>query len=231
MSLPGADVPRVVAETSSVNGRKIDAALRALVLALRELDPDSPLTPLSMFPTPPLRYFGAHLNSTTCKAHLQLLGRVLFGRALNREYGPLSGGLFTRFMIVGFATYRALQPITYRVYECYPDLQFKLWCRGQQFLSKSSSTGRTAALASRIKILMALAAEMGISDLPAIQRMDEADAAILALSAAAARQQQTSLIVENPEEGSFLVALTESDARRLSSDRGLSRITLRLTCC
>jgi Protein of unknown function (DUF429) len=218
-SLPEAQKPRDLAGTSSVRSRKIDAALRALVIALRELGTDSVRTPLSMFPTPPLRYFGAHLNSATCKAHLRLLGQILFGRVLNREYGPVSGGLFTRFMIVGFATYIALQPITSRVYECYPDLQFKLWSRGQQCLSKNSSIGRTAALASRIDILMAVAAAMGISDLPAIQRMDEADAAILALSAAAARQQRTSLIVESPEEGRFLVALTESDAQRLRSDR------------
>ena len=84
-----------------------------------------------------------------------------------------------------------------------------------QFLSKNSSKGRTAALASRIDVLTALAREMAISELPPIRRTDEAAAAILALSAADARQRRATLIVENPEEGSFLVALTEPDARHL----------------
>lgn len=205
----------VVARKSFRRGRQIDAALRGLVSALRELHPDSALAPISMFPTPPMNYFGAHLNSAACKPHLRLLGQGLFGRALNRDYGPVSGGIFTRFMIAGFATYKALASLARQVYECYPDLEFKLWRRGMQLFSKNSSMGRTAVLASRISVLSALAREFGISELPHIKRMDEADAAIMALSTVAAHQQRALLTIENPDEGGFLLALKETEAHSL----------------
>ncbi|MBV8770886.1 MAG: DUF429 domain-containing protein [Deltaproteobacteria bacterium] len=205
----------VVASNTFRCGRRLDAALRALVFALRELGRNSAVASLSMFPTPPMNYFGAHLNSAGCKPHLRLLGRALFGRALNRDYGPASGGIFTRFMIAGFATYRALAPIAARVYECYPDLEFKLWRRGLQLFSKNSTMSRTAVLASRIRVLSALARELRISELPLIKRMDEADAAILAVSTAAAHHQRGVLTLENPDEGGFLLALKGTEAQYL----------------
>ena len=206
--------PGVVAATHSRRSREIDIGLRALVLTLRRLGSNSTLTPLSMFPTPPMRYFGAHLNTASCKPHLRVLGQALFGEALNRDYGPAIGGTFTRFMIAGFATYRALADTDAEVYECYPDLQFKLWCRRHQLFSKSSTSGRTAALASRLRVISGLARRIGVSGSSQIQRLDEADAAILALSAAAARQRGATFIFENACEGRFMVALDKPEAQR-----------------
>jgi hypothetical protein len=207
--------PGAAARPDSPPGRELDASLRALLATLRNADPDSTLAPLSMFPTPPMRYFGAHLNAATCKPHLRPFGKALFGEALNREYGAPSGGIFTRFMIAGFATYRALEGAGGEVYECYPDLQFRLWCRGRRLVSKNSATGRAAALASRIHVLSALARQLGVRGLRQIHRMDEADASILSLSAAAARQCGATWVVQNAEEGIFMVAVDEAEARRL----------------
>jgi hypothetical protein len=200
----------VIAAPHSQRGREIDVGLRALVHTLRKPGANSTLTTLSMFPTPPMRYFGAHLNSATCKPHLQMLGRALFGEALNRDCGPPSGGIFTRFMIAGFATYRALEAIGAEVYECYPDLQFKLWCRRHRLFSKKA--GRSCALASRVRVLSALARRLGVSGSWLVQRMDEADATILALSIIAARQHGATFIFENSYEGRFMVALDEPEA-------------------
>ncbi len=215
LSLRNAHQPRIVARRTSVRGREIDTALRDLAFTISQFSPDLPLAPLSMFPTPPMRYFGAHLNIPSCKPHLRLLGQAVFGSVLNRDYGPPSGGIFTRFMIAGFATYLALQPIASAVYEGYPDLQFKLWSRGQQLFSKSSKYGRRAALASRTSVLSELAHRLGVDRLTPIPRMDAADAAILALSNAAAQKRGARLIIENPGEGSFLVALDQPEARHL----------------
>ena len=214
-SLPAAHNTQTVVAPYSRQGREIDAGLRALVSTLRRRDTDSTLGPLSMFPTPPMRYFGAHLNVASCKPHLRSLGQALFGEALNRDYGPASGGIFTRFMIAGFATYRALETVAAEVYECYPDLQFKLWCRGQRLLSKNSTNGRNAALASRIHVLSSLARKSGVRAFPQIKRMDEADAAILALSTAVARKHGMILVVKNAGEGKFMVAMRGPEARRL----------------
>jgi hypothetical protein len=168
-----------------------------------------------MYPTPPMRYFGAHLNGDRCKPHLRLLGQALFGSALNQDYGPASGGIFTRFMIAGFATYRALQSIAAAVFECYPDLQFKLWRGGEQLSSKNSAGGRSAAFASRIRVLSALARKLAVSGCSEIRRMDEADAAVLALSTVAAQRWGATLVVENTSEGSFIVAVDDPHIRYL----------------
>ena len=203
----------MVAATHPKRGREIDVRLRALVVKLRELG--APLPLLAMFPTPPMRYFGAHLNAAACKAHLRMFGEALFGDALNRDYGPASGGIFTRFMIAGFATYRALEAIGAKTYECYPDLQFRLWRRHHQLVAKNSPSGKTAALASRIRVLSALARRLGVCGFPPIQRLDEADAAILALSIIAGHQHGATLVLENPCEGRFVVAMDEAEAKLL----------------
>jgi len=209
-SLRDAHKTGMVAITRSKRGREIDVGLRALVHTLRKLGANSTLTTLSMFPTPPMRYFGAHLNAATCKPHLRMLGQELFGPALNRDYGAVSGGIFTRFMIAGFATYRALEAIGAEIYECYPDLQFRLWCRRHRIFSKNK--GRTAALASRIRVLSALARRLGVSGSRQVQRLDEADAAILVLSIIAARQYGAVFILENRHEGRFMMALDGPEA-------------------
>ena len=108
----------------------------------------------------------------------------------------------------------ALAATDAEVYECYPDLQFRLWCRRHQLFSKNSNSGRTAALASRLRVVSGLARRIGVSGSNQIQRLDEADAAILALSVAAARQQGATFIFENACEGSFMVALDKPEAQR-----------------
>lgn len=164
-----------------------------------------------------MSYFGAQLNISTCKPHLRSLGQALFGSALDRDYGPPSGGTFTRFMIAGFASYRALDTVADELYECYPDLQFRLWRGGQILSSKNSAAGRRVALDSRVRILSALASRLGLDRFPQIRRMDEADAAILALSTAAAQSCGALLVLQNAFEGKFMVALDGSEAQRLQS--------------
>jgi hypothetical protein len=170
-----------------------------------------------MFPTPQMSYFGAQLKVATCKPHLRSLGQALFGNILNRDYGVPSGGSFTRFMIAGFATYRALDGVAYKLYEGYPDLQFRLWSDGQVLCSKNSTTGRRAALESRVSILSTLVSRLGIRRFPQIQRIDEADAAILALSIPAAQSYGALLSVHNTCEGEFMVALNGAHAKRFQS--------------
>ncbi len=203
------------ANSTSAKARKIDVALRLIVATLREQNHQSRLGPLQMFPTPVMSYFLRHLTTTTCKTHLRLLGKGLFGEALNRTYGSPNGGIFTRFMICGFATYQALAAISSNVYESYPDLQFKLWRGNQVIFSKKGRAGRTAALTSRSQVLGALAYQLRVQELPPINHLDAADAAILALSGAAAIRERSTLIIEHPEEGSFLLALTNKQLRCL----------------
>jgi hypothetical protein len=211
------DTDRTSGPRSFTRGREIDASLRALVAALRSLNAGCTLRSISMFPTPPMTYFGAQLNFANCKPHLRSLGQALFGDALNRDYGPPSGGIFTRFMIAGFATYRALDPVAGELYECYPDLQFRLWCGGQVLTSKNSTEGRRAALESRVRVLSTLVSRLGIHRFPQIQRIDEADAAILALSTAAAQSYGALLVIQNAYEGKFMVALDGPEAQRFQS--------------
>jgi hypothetical protein len=206
---------RAAAVASPSRDREIDRGLRAFISSQRALGARTTLTTVSMFPTPPMRYFGAHLNSANCKPHLRRFGQELFGQALNRDYGPAFGGIFTRFMIAGFAAYRALESIGADAYESYPDLQFRLWCRDHQLISKKQ--GRTAALASRMRVLLTVARRLGfdVRGLRTIRRLDEADAAILALSISAARQYGMNVILENPREGRFMAALDKPEALRL----------------
>jgi Protein of unknown function (DUF429) len=207
--------PQITVATDFKTSREIDRGLRALVSRLHGLRANPALT-LSMFPTPPMSYFGAHIKQESCKSHLRLFGHALFGETVNRDYGPALGGTFTRFMISGFATYRALQNIAAGVYESYPDLQFRLWCRGRQLISKKR--GRAASLPSRIRVLGALARQLAITGLGGLKQMDEADAAILALGTAAARQHGAIVTIDNATEGSFLIALDAPDARYLALD-------------
>jgi hypothetical protein len=120
-------------------------------------------------------------------------------------------------MVAGFATYRALDGVTDHLYESYPDLQFRLWCGRQLLSSKNSAEGRRAALKSRLRIVSALVNRLGIHQFPQIQRIDEADAAILALSTAAAQSEGALLVIQNPYEGKFLVALDGPEAQRFQS--------------
>jgi hypothetical protein len=202
----------------SANSRRIDVALRLVISTLCKLNPESAPGSLQMFPTPPMSYFAQHLATSTCKPHLRFLGEELFGANPDHAYGPPTGGTFARFMIVGFATYQALEPVSLTLYESYPDLQFKLWRGNQVLLPKKGRHKLVAALISRINVISELASELDIAQ-PEIQHMDAADAAILALSGASAIRKQSTLIINHPAEGSFLLALTDKHAHALKQAR------------
>jgi hypothetical protein len=195
-------------------GRQIDRRLRALVKQLLEQGAGPPLRPLALFPTPRMEYFARHGRHPALKPHLRAFARELFGGALEEYGGAPAGGTFTRFMIAGFATYRALERIGVRAYETYPDLQMRLWSDSPQLPPKSGR--KAAAVAARRAINHGVAARLGITGAEKIRTLDEADAAIVALSAAAARRDGANLIVEISAEGVFMTALNAAHAARLN---------------
>ena len=202
----------VVRRSGHSGGRKIDAALRAMVKTLRATGKHPRLAPLSMFPTPRFDYFGARIVAPTCKPHLRAMGCELFGVPLTRNFSAPYGGTFTRFMICGFATYRALAALGVETYEAYPDLQFRLWA-GREVLPPKRR--RSAALPARQNIVRRLADTLGTRCGGTVATLDAADAAILALSTAAASRNGAILQVEDQAEGRFIAALGAADARRL----------------
>ena len=194
------DLARPGESRGDIRERSIDAALRAMVRGLIDSGGAPALRPLALFPTPCRGYFDAHLDAPACKAHLRALGRELFPV---RRSVALHGGTFTRFMIAGFATYRALESVGIASYEAYPDLQFRLWSRGKVLPPKKA--GREAR-EERRRIVAALADRIGISGCGELNSLDALDAAILALSAACARHCGTIAILEHRAEGRFMVA-------------------------
>ncbi len=156
-----------------------------------------------MFPTPAFAYFTGQLNRDGCKPHLLALGRDLFPSAPSPK-GEAKGGTFTRFMIAGFATYRALSALGAESFEGYPDLQFRLWNASRALPSKSG--GRSIALARRREIVAEVAKLNDCTGHERIHSLDEADATILALSGIVTAAHGTHVIVEHRAEGRLLVA-------------------------
>jgi hypothetical protein len=182
------------ARRPSPRGRAIDAALRAITGRI------------SMFPTPALDYFAACVRDPRCKPHLRALADEMFAGLMRnaRSSGRVAGGrIFTRFMIAGFAAYRALETLGIVPFESYPDLAYRLWKPPCDELPPKSE--RAPALKARRRIIARVARLAGI-DAQAPRTLDEADAAILAVGAAAARRTGRGLLVlENRAEGSFLI--------------------------
>ncbi|HTT77856.1 MAG TPA: DUF429 domain-containing protein [Candidatus Binataceae bacterium] len=205
-------------------GRRIDAQLRAVVRSLSASSMAGPAPRLALFPTPRHDYFVRCIRDRTCKPHLKAIGRQLFGLEPSdaTTEGPRGGAIFTRFMLSGFATYRALEAIGAATFEAYPDLQFRLW-RGHHPLAPKSA-GRIA-LANRTEILAALALKLAnkgqiykrlTAEITAqITTIDQADATILALSACAALDHGLIAFVEDPEEGRFALPLQKCHADTL----------------
>ncbi|MGH8011323.1 MAG: hypothetical protein ACREQ4_02330 [Candidatus Binataceae bacterium] len=165
----------------AVRRRHIDAALHALTAYLGTRETFHHMRRLSMFPTPSLAYFMRCLGDG-CKPHLRTLGRELF-QETGVDSPPVRGGaIFTRFMLAGFAAYRALETSHVDVFEGYPDLQFRL-------LSAALAPKKHAldALAARQAIVTNLTIAHNINGVDTIRTLDQADAAILALSAFASR--------------------------------------------
>jgi hypothetical protein len=199
----------------NVNGRLIDERLRMIVRSLAATSANDSALRLSLFPTPGHDYFLRCIGDRACKPHLRALGLHLFDSdpAPPLSDGPRGGAIFTRFMLTGFAAYRALETLGVAAFEAYPDLQFRLWRDDRPLVPKSH--GRIA-LAHRSKILAALAAVLKLATperMPKqIATMDQADAAILAMSARAALDRGTIALIDEPEEGCFAVPLQSRQA-------------------
>lgn len=114
-----------------------------------------------------------------------------------------------RFMLAGFAAHAALAIRQVRAFECYPDMEFRLWSGCARLASKAR---RNEALAVRRTICAKLARIAGVSLREMPRTLDQADAAVLALSAAAATKRGAIVELDNQAEGKFLVAFETPQA-------------------
>lgn len=208
------------------HARELDAAMRGVYRRLAAAGRRSGARragtrALSMFPTPPCAYFVRCARDPRCKPHLAAIARELFGALLDGALGdgakaPGGGAIFTRFMLAGFATYRALERLGVPAFESYPDLQFRLSAPSIEIVPKRM---HARALAARRRVVGRLAAELRLRIAPAPLSLDRADAAILALAAARAVRRGALAVAENPREGRFMFALDAAQARRLGLGR------------
>jgi hypothetical protein len=207
---PGLPVRRV----ESVRVRAVDQALRGLIGELRAAG--AARLRLAMFPTPRLTYFTAQVASATCKPHLRAFGRELFAFD-SHTAPPPSGGTFTRFMLAGFAAYAGLARLQVTTYEGFPDLQFRLWGNDRALPSKTGAkrngAGRAAVLEARRGLVAELAARLRVEGAAAVRTLDQADAAILALSVVTGSTAGCRMVVGHPAEGSFWLTLPAGLAR------------------
>lgn len=194
----------IVARDPVPPGRILDQALRAL---LRESGRHSAIQ-LSMFPTPDFAYFQNCANAPACKPHLRAVYRQLFvngtvSRPSDSAKLPArpAGGNFTRFMLAGFLTFRAWQALGVQVLEAYPDLQYRLSS------PKAPAPKRVGKVAveERIAITRHLRQSLGIETASPPATLDQADAEILALTAAIAANEGSLAALEHPAEGRFLI--------------------------
>jgi hypothetical protein len=210
-------------------GREVDAVLRQIFRTLVAV-PAGKAVPadkgvpavkvrmrgLSMFPTPRYDYFARCARDLRCKPHLSAIAAELFGALLNddgdaRGLAPSGGAIFTRFMLAGFATYRALELLGVEALESYPYLQLRL----SPSTALPPKKQRAKALAVRRDIVASLAARLRLRDTPVPANLDQADAATLALAAAVAARSGTLWVISNPCEGRFMLALDARQARHL----------------
>ncbi len=165
------------------------------------------MRPLSMFPTPLATYFGGCVARSGCKPHLRAIAEEMLAPVIDipraTKTGALAGGTFTRFMLTGFAVFPALEQLGVRAFEAYPDLQLRLWSDGVHVPPKKF---RREALRVRKEICNKLAASLQIANFVVPTTLDEADAAVLALSAAASAPAHALIELRCPPEGRFAVA-------------------------
>ena len=206
--------PKMTTRRDAPSGRLIDAALRDLLRC------ESKGT-ISMFPTPRAEYFAGCIASATCKPHLRAIGEEMLTSVIEvRETkieGPILGGTFTRFMLAGFGVFPALEELGIRAFESYPDLMMRLWSEDGPLPAKKL---RGEALRVRARICARLARLVGIREFRIPTTLDEADAAVLALSAAASSTGGSLVELHCPAEGKFAVAFASLDKSRM---RGLQR--------
>jgi hypothetical protein len=196
--------PMMAPRTDAPRARVIDASLRELLHATF----NGKMRPLSMFPTPLASYFAGCVASRRCKPHLRAIAEDFFASITHlpraTSTGSIAGGTFTRFMLAGFAVFPALDQLGMRAFESYPDLQMRLWSDDAPLPPKRM---RGDALRVRRNICARLANIVEVSDFVAPKTLDEADAAVLALSAAASASTQSLIELHCAPEGRFAVAL------------------------
>jgi len=189
--------------------RDIDASLRRLVRQFNGTRPARPAIKLSMFPTPLLDYFKQCAADSGCKPHLAAIAREVLEVSpptIRDDQRSRKGGwLFTRFMLAGFAVYRALKLTGVESFESYPYLAFSLWKNPKESLPPKSDRD---ALLSRKRILKRIGEQNRMVDLPEPATLDQADAAVLAVTAAvsALRCDHVS-IVSGPMGGEFMIPM------------------------
>jgi hypothetical protein len=197
-----------------IHSRVIDEELRGAVRQTMRVS--GAALRLSMFPTPKLEYFTGQIATASCKAHLRALGSEMFGLSAGGEV--CWGGTFTRFMIAGFATYRALEGMGVRCWESYPDLQFRLWNNGVGLPSKMNGTRKAVALQARQHLVGALARRLRIDAAAEVATLDASDAAIMALSIRAFHAGLGRInIVKHRAEGQFSITVPIDNVWLLSS--------------
>ncbi len=194
---------KLVSRIDAPPARVIDASLRELLRATC----DGALRPLSMFPTPRAGYFAGCVAKSDCKPHLREIAKELLASVVRipaaSKTGSVAGGTFTRFMLAGFGVFPALERVGVRVFEAYPDLQMRLWCDGAFLPPKRM---RNDALVARRNICERLAALVKVTNFATPRTLDEADAAVLALSAAASASAGALIELHCPPEGRFAIA-------------------------
>ena len=206
--------------------REIDVELKRIFPLLMGAPDGKPYKPgLAMFPTPLYSYFTQWAYHPKSKPHLAAITKELFDALLNGDGGKngdreetkqdgVGGGTFTRFMLAGFATYRALEGIGVNPFESYPDLQMRLCAPSTTLPPKKLQTG---ALTIRRQIVASLCESLGVVAASAPRTLDQADAAGMALAAALSARIDTLWRVSHPCEGRFMLALDDGQSRRLAA--------------
>jgi len=143
--------------------REIDVELKRIFSLLMGAPDGKPYKPgLAMFPTPRYDYFTQWADAVAGKPHLSAIAKELFGALSNgNACGPIHGGTFTRFMLAGFATYRALEGLGIDAFESYPDLQLRLSSPSALPPKKR----HTQALNARRDIVASLARDLDLPEL------------------------------------------------------------------
>jgi hypothetical protein len=195
---------RMVRRMDAPRARVIDTSLRELLRSRFH----GMMRPLSMFPTPLANYFAGCIARSDCKPHLRAIATDLLASVITSSRastaGALAGGTFTRFMLAGFAVFPALEQLGIRALEAYPDLQMRLWCDG--VVELPSKRLRIEALRVRQQICVRLAAIVKVANFEMPKTLDEADAAVLALSAGASADTESLIELHCRPEGRFAIA-------------------------
>jgi hypothetical protein len=196
--------------------RDLDVMLRLTLAALNRARSSAEYVRLSLFPTPAADYFARCASATACKPHLIRIARELRLTGKQSKSAPRGRGwLFTRFMLAGFATHRALEELGVETFESYPYLVFALWKSASERLPPKSE--RRAASDARRAILARLTRSCQLTA-PVTKSLDEADAAVMAVTAhLSATGRGGALTFHSQMHGTFLLALSPRDLAALQT--------------